>query len=209
VSLSRSVGMPNRGRLVHARRLPTHSGYVIRDRARAWGTDETIDAIVRAFDAVGARHPRGPRIEVHDLSTRHGGPINDHRSHESGRDVDLALYRDHCARGVCDFRRIGPAQLDAARQWALLRPWLERNQVEAIFLDYRLQEPLWREARQKGATADQLRRWFQYPNGPGHPLGVIRHFRKHDDHLHVRFVCHASDPECVSLRPLRTAHASR
>ncbi len=208
-SWSRSIGMPNQGKLVHGRRLPAHPAYVIRERSRAWGTDETVDALVLAFDRLRAEHPRAPRIEVHDISFEHGGPIDDHKSHESGRDVDLALFRNDCGRGVCAFRRTAPDALDAKRQWALLRRWLERDRVEAIFVDYRLQAPLWREARAAGATAAELRRWFQYPNGPGYPLGIIRHVKKHDDHLHVRFACHATDPECRSFRPLLTRHASR
>lgn len=207
-SWSRSVGMPSHGKLVHGRRLSAHPGYVIRDRARAWGTDETVNALLRAFDALRERDPRAPRIEVHDISFEHGGRISDHKSHESGRDVDLALFRKGCTR-VCDFRRIGPDALDAERQWALLRQLIERDQVEAVFLDYRLQEPLYRQARAEGATAEQLQRWFQYPNGPAHPLGIVRHFRKHDDHLHVRFACHASDPECRSVRSSHVEHASR
>jgi murein endopeptidase len=38
---------------------------------------------------------------------------------------------------------------------------------------------------------------------------VIRHFRKHDDHMHVRFTCHASDPECKTYRPLLARMAAR
>jgi murein endopeptidase len=208
-SWSRSVGMPNQGRLVHGRRLSTHPSYVIRDRGRAWATDEVVEALLRAFDAVRTRHPRAPRIEVHDLSLERGGPMSDHKSHESGRDVDLALYRHGCPRGVCDFRRVRPGELDSERQWTLLRHLLTRHEVESIFVDYRLQAPLWKHARAEGATPAELRRWFQYPNGPGHPVGVIRHFRKHDDHLHVRFACHTSDPECRGARPARVEHASR
>lgn len=208
-SYSRSIGRPSRGRLENPRRLPRHRGWVIRDRERAWGTDETIADLVEAFDALGAEHPRAPRIEVHDVSLRNGGPMNDHKSHESGRDVDLALYHERCTRGVCGFRRTSPAQLDAERQWALLRHLIARGRVEAIFLDYRLQRPLYEHARAEGASDAELHRWFQYPHGPGSPLGIIRHFRKHDDHLHVRFACHASDTDCESLRPLLTRHASR
>jgi murein endopeptidase len=182
---------------------------VIRDRDRAWGTDETVDALVEAIDALRAAHPRAPRLEVHDLSLRDGGPMNDHRSHESGRDADLALFQERCARSVCAFRRTTPDGLDVERQWTLLHHLLAHGRVEAIFLDYRLQRPLYEHARKQGATTEDLRRWFQYPHGQGSPLGVIRHARNHADHVHVRFTCHASDGECESLRPLLTRHASR
>jgi hypothetical protein len=74
--------------------------------------------------------------------------------------------------------------------------WLERDQAQAIFLDYSLQPALYREARRRGATREQLHQWFQYPRGTGYPLGVIRHFRYHRDHFHVRFRCDDADEQC-------------
>jgi LysM repeat protein len=207
-SMSRSVGKPTQGELVNGRRLPRHPAYVLRDRERAWGTDEAVDAITAAFDKVRARHKRAPRVEVHDLSVRHGGWIRDHKSHQSGRDADLAFYQKRCARGVCPFRRLKPHDLDVATQWTLLRALIAQGNVEAIFIDRRLQKPLYEHARERGATREQLRRWFQYPGGPGTGAAIIRHVPKHDDHVHVRFTCHGSDAKCRSFRPLLNARAS-
>jgi hypothetical protein len=91
---------------------------------------------------------------------------------------------------------VKPGDLDVARQWALLEHWLRHGQAELIFIDYRLQAKLYRHAKKRGATEDQLRRWFQYPRGRNEPTGVIRHYRNHEDHLHVRFVCPYSDDKC-------------
>lgn len=195
-SRSQAVGAPYDGRLEHAVRLPPHPGYVIRDRDRAWATEETARWIVEAFDAVRTRFPRAPRVRVHDISLREGGFMHGHRSHQTGRDVDLSYYQRNCGNRACPVWRLPPEQLDVERQWALLRHWLERDQVEAIFMDYRLQAPLYRHAREQGATRAQLHRWFQYPRGRNSPLGIIRHYPQHDDHLHVRFVCPESDAEC-------------
>ena len=65
-----------------------------------------------------------------------------------------------------------------------------------IFIDYRLQARLYRYARRKGVSKAQLNRWIQYPRGKYEPAGVIRHFKNHEDHLHVRFVCPYSDLKC-------------
>ena len=196
-STSVSVGLPYRGRLSRGVRLPRHRGYVIRNRELAYGTLETVRWITEAFDAVRQAHPRAPRARVHDISDRNGGFLSGHRSHQSGRDADISLFlRRGCRPAGCPFRRSQPSDIHAAQQWTLLKSWLENDRVEAIFLDYSLQRPLYEEARRQGATREQLHRWFQYPRGRGFPLGVVRHYRKHDDHLHVRFRCHASDPEC-------------
>lgn len=194
-STSESIGAPNRGQLENAEQLPRHRGYVMRDPQRAYATLETTLWMLDAFDAVLEAHPRSPRVRVHDISRREGGRMRGHRSHQSGRDVDIAYYQKRCS-GPCRFRRLQPDQLDAARQWTLLESWLRQDRVEAIFIDYRLQEPLYNEARRRGATRGQLRRWFQYPSGRTYPLGRVRHFPKHRDHLHVRFSCPDTDSRC-------------
>jgi murein endopeptidase len=135
-------------------------------------------------------------VRVHDISDRDGGPLRDHRSHQSGRDVDIAFFRRHCAQNECGFGNTAPGQIDVARQWALLSTWLRSGRVEAIFIDYSLQQPLYDYARSQGATPAQLREWFQYPRGANHAFGIVRHFAHHRDHLHVRFVCPDSDSEC-------------
>jgi LysM repeat protein len=196
-SRSEAVGLPHHGRLLHGERLPRHPGYVIRDRDRAWGTRETNDAIIAAFDHVVSEHGRGKKVRVHDLSTRRGGRLSDHRSHQNGRDADISFYhRRACPRDGCGFRRLTPETMDVERTWTLLSYWLERDQAKAIFIDYSLQGALYREARRRGATREQLHRWFQYPRGVGFPLGVVRHFPNHRDHLHVRFNCAEGDERC-------------
>ena len=59
------------------------------------------------------------------------------------------------------------------------------------------------------ASEEELMRWFQYPRGRGNPWGVIRHYPKHGDHMHVRFACHPSDPACKTFRPLLLQTARR
>jgi LysM repeat protein len=207
-SRSESIGSPVRGQIVHARMLPAAAGYAVREPARAWGTDETVRSVVAAFAHVRAQHGDVPRVWVHDLSLRSGGPIDDHKSHQSGRDVDIAYPQKRCPSQGCGFRRLAPADLDAAVAFTLLQYWLERDLLEAVFIDYRLQAPLYREARARGASASELARWFQYPRGRSERLAVVRHFPKHADHMHVRFACHPSDLACKSFRPL-LLHATR
>ena len=195
-SRSLSIGSPSAGRLDHGRRLPPNPGFRVRRPGRAYGTDESVRWLVEAVDALHRSDPRAPRLEVHDLSFRAGGPIHGHHSHESGRDADLSYFQQRCPRGVCRFRRIGPEQLDVARQWALFRHWIDRGQVEVIFVDHALQRALYEHARSEGASRRDLNRWFQYPRAIENRGGLIRHHPHHADHFHVRFVCPESDSEC-------------
>lgn len=193
---SESIGFPWDGRLENGYRLEPHKGYVIRDPGRSWGTEETIEAIGQGFDEVRRRHKRAPRIPVHDLSRRNGGPIDDHRSHESGRDVDIAYFQRRCPQGVCKMRSVLPRQLLVGPQWTLIRAWIRRGQAQVIFIDYSLQAVLYRHARRQGATDRQLSLWFQYPRPRSQSIGIIRHYPNHRNHLHVRFVCPRGDNQC-------------
>lgn len=201
ISRSMSVGSVNAGRLEHAEPLPPHRGYVIRDAARAFGTAETVQWLLEAFAALHERDPDAPPVRVHDLSRAEGGHLADHRSHQSGRDADVAYYRTDCRRGPCAFRTTTAETLDAERQWALFAYWLRAGVVDMIFVDRALHAPLYEAARRAGATAEELSRWFQYPRAGGNPYGVIRHFPNHANHFHVRFVCPEGDDLCEA-RPL-------
>lgn len=194
---SESVGVPWCGHIAGARQLGRHPAYVLRNPARSWATASTITRLRRGFDHMQRRHRRAPRVRVHDLSLRHGGAIDDHRSHQSGRDVDITYYRRRgCGRNGCPLEDVDPGDLDVRRQWALLRTWLERDELEAVYIDYALQRPLYREARRRGATRAQLRRWFQFPRGRRAREGVVRHFPHHRDHLHARFACSRGERRC-------------
>ncbi len=196
VSPSEAIGPTNRGRLDNGVLLPPHPGYTIRSKNRAYGTEETTRWIVDAFNAVDARFKTRKVVRIHDISDRNGGKIRDHKSHQNGRDADIGYYQNKCPRNGCLFEHVKASELDVARQWALLHHWLKNDQAEMIFIDYRLQSKLYRHAKRRGVPEAQLNQWFQYPRGKHEPVGVVRHFRNHDDHLHVRFVCPYSDVRC-------------
>ena len=193
---SESVGSAACGRLVDGLQLPPHPGYVLRNPERSYATEETVSHILAAFDAVVVAHPDAPRTRVHDLSLPEGGPMDDHRSHQSGRDVDIIYYQRSCPNGVCPYREVRPRELDPGPTWTLLEHWLRAGVAELIFVDHGLQPVLYAEARRRGATDDELARWFQHPRERGVPVGIIRHIRNHADHVHVRFVCPESDESC-------------
>lgn len=95
-----SVGTTSIGALRDGTTLPFHGeGYYVprrwRERRRNYGTDELVQLLVRASRRVKRRH-RKATLGVADLSPRGGGPTPEHKSHRSGRDVDLLFYQlDH------------------------------------------------------------------------------------------------------------------
>jgi penicillin-insensitive murein endopeptidase len=196
---SSSIGSPNRGSLENGVRLRPARFWEIHDRDRAYMTRDAMVALQRGFESVTTHFAASPRIEIRDASREHGGPLYGHRSHQSGRDIDIAYYRRSC-RGTCTLHRATPDDLDAERQWALLEPWLRTGWVEYVFIDHGLQEPLYRAAQAAGATSAELAQWFQWPGDAERHVGVIRHAEGHRDHLHVRFACASHDRECGPRR---------
>jgi hypothetical protein len=73
------------------------------------------------------------------------------------------------------------------RTWALIKAFVDSPDVRAVFLDYRLQKLLYEHARKQKVSEAKLDELFQYPRGKGRAFGIIRHWKGHKDHFHVRF----------------------
>jgi murein endopeptidase len=193
---SESVGEVDDGTLLHGVALPPHPGFVVRHRERTFLTHDAAEHLLRAFDRLRDTDEDAPRLQIGDASRAHGGPLEQHRSHQSGRDVDIDYFHVRC-RETCGHRRLSPEQLDADRQWRLIEPWLRERVIEYVFIDHTLQEPLYEAALRAGAARADLARWFQWPRAADVRVGVIRHVPSHADHMHVRFACAPHDTACV------------
>jgi len=203
-----SWGPPNEGVLLDGARLPLEGdGFIVPPRWAArgtqFGTDELIDTIVYVGRAVAAAHP-GTRLVVGDLSMAGGGSSPHHRSHQTGRDVDLVLFaRDLAGAHVeaIEMRHFGetgrtvdggpPLRFDAARTWTAVRALLEAPGpgVANIFLYAPLRELVLDHARQSGAPDALIDLAGQVIAQPGDSA-------PHDDHMHVRLFCAGDDPTC-------------
>jgi hypothetical protein len=188
---SMSRGAAARGRLVNGRPPPRGEHWIVRHASRAWGTTETVSELVRGLTTTAVALPGGGRPMVADISRRRGGRFRPHRSHTSGRDVDVTYYRNDVVSTPL-FSRTTRYTLDHARQWHLFKYWIERDLVTYIFIDNRLQRSLYDFAVEQGESAELLEEAFGRPRG----RGILRYSPGHDDHFHVRFTCVDSDPGC-------------
>ncbi len=190
-----SWGSANRGRLYNGVALETSDVIRVRHVSRAYGTERTIKMLEAATADVQARWPDSPTIVVGDISYKRGGRMRPHKSHQSGRDADLSYYHKG---GVLtrDFVEMTPETFDAVKNWHLFKTLIDTEQVEYIFVDYRLQKELFLYAKSIGYTEQELAPILQYPNGARARTGIIRHARGHDDHFHIRFYCGPKDKRC-------------
>jgi murein endopeptidase len=197
----RSVGAPWSGRLTAPARLPRGEGYVIRRPWRSYGTRTTVDHVREAVTNTLEAYPKVHVLAIGDISAETGGQITEHRSHQSGRDIDIGLfYKKKPAGYPASFVRATKDNLDAAATWKLLwelaKTSTEEGGTQIMFLDYTVQGIVYRWAKDHDVSEKRLDRVFQYPHGKGSANGVVRHIPNHDNHVHVRFKCRDRDTNC-------------
>lgn len=212
-SRSISVGLPMRGSLERGEVLPKKgSGYRMiektRQRKARFGVFELVMLIKDAAHKVQRKH-RGSVLQVADLSTRKGGEIDHHGSHQNGRDVDFVFYMVD-AKGkpvvVDEFVpfdsngfSVDPPmkyRFDVERNWALVEALLRSSKatVQWIFVADHLRKLLLDHAEKIGAPASVRRKAKQVLRQPGK--------KAHWDHFHVRIYCPSSDkPRCEDVGP--------
>ncbi|HWB77182.1 MAG TPA: penicillin-insensitive murein endopeptidase [Nannocystaceae bacterium] len=161
--------------------------YFVKRPHLAWGTATTINNITQAVDQYKRRHSVGPLVHIGDISKQGGGPLYPHLSHRVGRDVDVGYVLRGEDADRTRFSGVTHANLDVARTWSLVKAFVDTGGVEVIFLDYGLQKILYEYAKERGTSEEELDELFQYPRGRGRSHGIIRHWRSHQHHFHVRF----------------------
>ncbi|HET7502672.1 MAG TPA: penicillin-insensitive murein endopeptidase [Kofleriaceae bacterium] len=196
-----SIGAPWDGRLADASQLPPGDGYHIRRPERSFGTETTIELVERAIGETLDAFPDEHVLAIGDISAEAGGLITQHRSHQSGRDVDVGLFYKQQPDGYpASFVHADEDNLDCAATFKLLESFLatanDDGGVLMVFLDFEVQGILYRWALDHGVSERRLERIFQYPHGRGSSEGLVRHEPNHDNHMHVRFRCQASDTAC-------------
>ena len=197
-SPSRSMGEATSGSLQDACRMPaTGPGWVAVNRPSSFGTDEAVAMLQWAAAQVVAQYPGSQAVVFGALSAESGGTLRPHKSHQSGRDVDISYFHTD-KRNLRRFEATDAGNLDSERTWAFLETLLYTGEVAFVFMDYNLQAVLYADLLDSGWTEEGLAGLFQYPAGPGVPRGVLRHASGHADHFHVRFRCAAKDkPDCA------------
>jgi len=213
---SLAYGYHNEGRLVNGVQLPSAGdGYLVPQtwakRGNNWGTEELVGLIVRTGRRLVEEIPETP-LFVADLSPPRGGPSRWHHSHQTGRDADLLFFaRDPLGRPLPPPPQMpvfledgktadGTMVFDVARNWKLVKALIEdpATDVQYLFIYQPLADMMLLHARAIGEPTDVVARASALLKQPGDSL-------KHDDHLHVRIYCPASDRPlgCRDRGPLR------
>jgi penicillin-insensitive murein endopeptidase len=205
--MGHSVGSPTQGHLVGGAHLESAPYLRVMPADQAgdvrWGLGSLVGMVHRAGQKVRHAFP-GAVLNVGHLSKRDGGNLDQHASHESGRDVDLPFYvqdahgRQLFAEHMVAFRGDGTsavwpgAHFDDAKNWALVAAVLDdpAARVTHIFVSSPLRQRLLAFAAHNG-VAEGLRTRAAF--AMVQPRGTL----PHDDHFHVRIACPAGMTACI------------
>ena len=194
-------------------------------RDHCYGTQELVTWLTSLFADVNGADPDNV-VFLGDLSGRRGGDVAQHRSHASGRDVDIFFVAsDRSGKPMHDLpamirfdregrairwspaktwptihERIPDAAFDARRNWAVVRAMLSNRSVEVqwIFIDEALGALMIAEAGREGEPPELVEKARALLHQPTDS-------QPHDDHMHVRVFCAPTDRSfgCTDKGPKR------
>jgi penicillin-insensitive murein endopeptidase len=191
----KSLGAPNRGKLEGGVQLQNSQNLHRTSPSRAFGLPQLVRAMEHAAAAVVRKH-KGPRMLVGDLSMRKGGFLGAHKSHQSGRDVDIAFYAVNSRGKPVTLNRFVPfdgsgrardgsrLQFDDARNWTMMEDLLESSEVTVryLFITSELRERLLAHAARKRVSRELYGRAAAALMSPDDA-------DPHENHFHLRISC--------------------
>ena len=214
---SLSVAGTSSGWLHHGGSLPDEGPTFERARrgepTRA-GVPRLIEALAQASVEVDRAFPGSLRLRIGDVASPFGGRHSRHRSHRSGRDVDILYYLASPTgvpvepRGRVAFSRFGVAPdpdtgelvvFDDARNWHLVRTLLADPSIEVqwIFCSRGVKSRLLAHALAYEPDRALLAR-------AAYVLAQPQNAAPHDDHFHVRVLCSVEESAlgCRDVAPI-------
>jgi penicillin-insensitive murein endopeptidase len=175
--------------------------YTLTQPDHSWASAEMASAIVDASRHLRWLMPGADPLTIGDISARHGGFLNGHKSHRGGIDADVGIYHQIPAAGgglvsgwqdPRGFATPGPGQFDVEANWSLIQAFLDTGKVDMILLDRGHIAALRAYALRAGLLTDEEAEAMFPSEGSRNSwasTGIVRHAPNHTDHIHVRVLC--------------------
>jgi LysM repeat protein len=196
-----SVGAPTNGKILNAIQFPPNDKlYKRRNPQIMWCASNMAEHLQQAIASFRYTYDFEGEIVVADMSKKHGGLFNPHKSHQAGRDVDIWLpslkgvYQpSHIREGK--ERRPFADEADWFALYGFLKALHETGEVQVVFLAYELHDRVYKAAKLMGASDEELEEMITYPRPSYSRAALLQHSDGHNRHIHVRFKCGPND-EC-------------
>lgn len=204
--MSLSVGSPTAGWQLRAKRIRASNVVHIKDPSRGFVYGHpALVLMLRRSAAQLVKQAPGSKLLVGDLSSEAGGPIPGHRSHQSGRDVDVGFFaigpdgKPRQLEHFVAFDEQGRARdgsglaFDDYRNWLLVQLWLQEHRaaISHVFVSTPIRHRLLAYARSRPA----FRKFY---DAAATLLKQPQNASAHDDHFHLRIACPKRQlPLCV------------
>ena len=201
--MSLTLGHPNDGWQVRAKRLRKSKYIKLKSGSEEhdYGHPALVLMLKRSAKEI-ARAAPGSVMLVGDLSSKHGGALSGHRSHQSGRDADVSFYvldaegKPSTPEKFIVFTGDGKAvdgsgtRFDDRRNWLLVQSWVrdKRAGLSHIFISRPLRQRLLGYAESQPA-------FKKYVTEVAALLKQPEDATPHDDHFHVRVSCPSDQSE--------------
>jgi len=190
-----SIGACHKGSLVGGRNLDPDGdhqgiGFVTAPSRKAlWATKETISYVKKCAAEYRRKFPKGAPMNIGDLSKKNGGPLGNHLSHQSGRDVDIGyMTNPPQSRGYFN-RNATRDNLDLPKQWAIVQCFLDNPDTMYIFLSHTVKDALLVYVNSHPKLKSKYGKYFRR-------LSILRPDNEHHSHMHVRFKCPKDSKKC-------------
>ena len=172
-----SVGSVRRGRVLFGKKLESDEWIYVKDPNGSWVVDPAPKVLRELSQSIKAQYPDFDRLVINDGSVRHGGLYRPHRTHQSGRDIDIRYLLKGSVKGDYTFRFVTPANFDTERNWAIMKWLYDSGRVSRILMDHGHQKRLWKYAQAAEIVSGRDRPILSYPYRQRGAL--VRHARGH------------------------------
>lgn len=136
------------------------------------------DTLRQAIQSYYKADPSAPIVELWDMSNSGGGLSAGHLSHRNGLDVDLryTYVKDQLGE------KRSLSTIDYDKLWSLVSAFHGTGKVARMFVDSKIKARLCSEHKGDGDSV----------------LRLLRPYKNHDDHVHIRFYCPKEDSKCIN-----------
>jgi penicillin-insensitive murein endopeptidase len=200
---SEAIGYYSKGSILNSLDIGEFNDHHIvklyKPRGQNYGTKEIHLALTGLADFMKKNFNTVEKVQIGDISARHGGKIKRHVSHQNGLDADVVYFRrnefqqpEDYPEWMEDFVKNGrlTSNFHMARNWAAFKYLVHNHNIGRIFVDGVIRDEICSYAKLIGEYTSETE--------------VLRRIRPentvHKHHFHFRLKCPSGNYRCKAQK---------